>query len=158
MSDPFSIATGIVDIASLALELGKQLHDYYADVNSASRNVAALRCEVEAVTKSLLQLQSFLKKDLSLNKESHHIKTNKENRSQVNRTIFHLGHLGHLGQRLSTRITRRIRGNTFGILFFLTKRSARLSVRTDSRTARVRSQEWNRRKRSETDSSIEMDR
>jgi hypothetical protein len=61
--DPFTLATGLVGIASLALEVTQILHSYHSSVRSASKDAETLKIVVEALGSSSKQLSRFLEID-----------------------------------------------------------------------------------------------
>ncbi|KAL1874221.1 hypothetical protein VTK73DRAFT_548 [Phialemonium thermophilum] len=59
--DPFSIATGVAGLASLAIQLAEAASRYAGSVRSASHEIASLRAQLQALTEVLNQLEAFLR-------------------------------------------------------------------------------------------------
>jgi hypothetical protein len=58
--DGLSIAASVAGVVSLTLEVTQILHNYYSNVESAPKDIENLKREVEALSKVLEQLETFL--------------------------------------------------------------------------------------------------
>ena len=54
MAEPFSIATGAIQVAGAGLQLAKTLHDYLSTVKNAHKHIKAIATEVR-LTSSVLE-------------------------------------------------------------------------------------------------------
>src|SRR4051812_1025134 len=61
--DPFSLASGVVGILGLALEVTETIHSFTSSVSAAHEESANLALEVEQLSCVLQQFASFLRSD-----------------------------------------------------------------------------------------------
>lgn len=61
--DPLSLATSVAGLASLALQIGPSLREYFSDVRDARKDVARYCNEIDGLFEVCKQLQDFLKTD-----------------------------------------------------------------------------------------------
>ena len=61
--DPFTLATGIIGIIGLAIQVEQTLQDYISAVKSASKDAQTLRIEIKALRYTSEQLRTFLNSD-----------------------------------------------------------------------------------------------
>ena len=89
MAEPFSIATGAIQVAGAGLQLAKTLHDYLGTVKSAHKHIKAIATEVRLTSSVLEYLGALLNENEAEKLCSKNIATDAKAAFQGCKDAFH---------------------------------------------------------------------